>query len=90
MNEEGTAHAMDSKLSRATRKRGSASASVRQSGAILTDTGREYCGRPDKYPYELSLRLDEIEPRTMMARRPRSNGFIERFHHTLLEKVSPG
>ena len=53
---------------------------------ILSDNGREYCGRPDKHPYELFLQLEDIEHRTTKVGRPQSNGFIERFHHTLLEE----
>ncbi len=41
-------------------------------------------GRPDKHPYELFLQLAEIEHRTTKVGRPQSNGFIERFHRTLL------
>ena len=53
---------------------------------ILSDNGREYCGRPDKHPYELFLQLEEIEHRTTKVGRPQSNGFIERFHRTLLDE----
>lgn len=53
---------------------------------ILSDNGREFCGRPDKHPYELFLQLEGIEHRTTKVRRPQSNGFIERFHRTLLEE----
>ena len=53
---------------------------------ILSDNGREYCGRLDKHPYELFLQLEEIEHRTTKVGRPQSNGFIERFHRTLLEE----
>ena len=53
---------------------------------ILSDNGRECCGRPDKHPYELFLQLEEIEHRTTKVGRPQSNGFIDRFHRTLLEK----
>jgi transposase InsO family protein len=53
---------------------------------ILTDNGREYCGRPDKHPYELFLQLEEIEHRTTKVRRPQSNGFVERLHKTLLDE----
>ena len=53
---------------------------------ILSDNGREYCGRPDKHPYELFLQLEDIEHRTTKVGRPQSNGFIERFHRTLLEE----
>ena len=53
---------------------------------LLTDNGREYCGRPDQHPYELFLQLEGIEHRTTRVRRPQSNGFIERFHRTLLDE----
>jgi hypothetical protein len=38
--------------------------------AILTDNGREYCGRPDAHPYELMLQLEDIEHRRDTARHP--------------------
>jgi transposase InsO family protein len=53
---------------------------------ILSDSGREFCGRPDRHPYELFLQLEGIEHRTTRVRRPQSNGFIERFHRTLLDE----
>ena len=53
---------------------------------VLSDNGGEYCGRPDKHLYELFLQLEEIEHRTTKVGRPQSNGFIERFHRTLLEE----
>jgi transposase InsO family protein len=53
---------------------------------VLSDNGREYCGRPDRHPYELFLQLEDIEHRTTRVRRPQSNGFIERFHRTLLDE----
>ena len=45
---------------------------------VLSDNGREYCGRPDRHPYELFLQLEEIEHRTTKVRRPQSNGYVER------------
>lgn len=53
---------------------------------ILSDNGREFCGRPDKHPYELFLQLEGIEHRTTKVRRPQSNGFVERLHRTLLDE----
>ena len=53
---------------------------------ILSDNGREFCGRPDHHPYELFLQLEGIEHRTTQVRRPQSNGFIERLHRTLLDE----
>jgi transposase InsO family protein len=55
-------------------------------GAILTDNGREYCGRPDGHPYELLLGVEGIEHRTTKVRSPRTNGFVERMNRTLLEE----
>lgn len=53
---------------------------------VLSDNGREFCGRPDKHPYELFLQLEGIEHRTTQVRRPQSNGYLERFHRTLLDE----
>lgn len=53
---------------------------------ILSDNGREFCGRPDRHPYELFLQLEGIEHRTTKVRRPQSNGFVERLHKTLLDE----
>jgi transposase InsO family protein len=54
--------------------------------AILTDNGREYCGRPESHPYELFLQLEDIEHRTTKVRSPRTNGFVERMNRTLLDE----
>lgn len=54
--------------------------------AVLSDNGREFCGRPDAHPYELFLQLEEIEHRTTRVKRPQSNGFVERLHRTLLDE----
>lgn len=53
---------------------------------VLSDNGREFCGRPERHPYELFLQLEGIEHRTTQIRRPQSNGFIERLHRTLLDE----
>lgn len=53
---------------------------------ILSDNGREFCGRPDHHLYELFLQLEGIERRITKVRRPQSNGFIERLHRTLLDE----
>ena len=53
---------------------------------VLSDNGREFCGRPDRHPYELFLQLEGIAHRTTQVRRPQSNGFLERFHRTLLDE----
>ncbi len=54
--------------------------------AILTDNGREFCGRPEHHPYELFLQLEAIEHRTTKVRSPRTNGFVERMNRTLLDE----
>jgi len=56
---------------------------------LLSDNGREFCGRPDKHPCEILLQLEDIEHRTTKVHRPQSNGFIERFHRTLLDEHLP-
>jgi transposase InsO family protein len=53
---------------------------------ILSDNGREFCGRPERHPYELFLQLEGIEHRKTPIRRPQSNGIIERLHRTLLDE----
>ncbi len=54
-------------------------------GAILTDNGREFCGT-DAHPYELYLELNDIEHRRTRVRTPKTNGFVERFHGTVLDE----
>jgi transposase InsO family protein len=53
---------------------------------VLSDNGREFCGRQDNHPYELFLQMEGIEHRTTKVRRPQSNGFVERLHRTLLDE----
>jgi len=53
---------------------------------ILTDNGREYCGRQLHHPYELFLAISQIEHRRTEVRSPETNGFCERFHRTLKEE----
>lgn len=55
-------------------------------GAILTDNGREFCGRPETHPYELLVAMEDIEHRTTKVRSPRTNGFVERMNRTLLDE----
>ena len=57
-----------------------------QVDTILSDNGREFCGREDRHPYELFLQLEGIEHRKTKVRRPQSNGFVERLHRTLLDE----
>ena len=54
--------------------------------AVLSDNGREFCGREDQHPYELFLQLEGIEHKRTRVRRPQSNGIIERLHRTLLDE----
>ena len=54
--------------------------------AVLSDNGREFCGRPDQHPYELFLQLEGIAHKTTRVRRPQSNGIVERLHRTLLDE----
>jgi len=53
---------------------------------VLTDNGREFCGRPDAHPYELMLAMEDVEHRTTRIRSPRTNGFVERMNRTLLDE----
>lgn len=52
---------------------------------ILTDNGREFCGT-EAHPYELFLKLNDLEHRTTRVRRPQTNGFVERFNRTVKEE----
>lgn len=52
---------------------------------IITDNGREFCGK-DTHPFELYLELNDIEHRRTQVRRPQSNGFVERFKRTVLDE----
>ncbi len=52
---------------------------------ILTDNGREYCGK-EHHTYELYLSLNDIEHRTTKVRSPQTNGFVERFNRTVLDE----
>jgi transposase InsO family protein len=54
--------------------------------SILSDNGREFCGRPDHHPYELFLQLEGIEHKKTRVRRPQSNGIAERLNRTLLDE----
>lgn len=54
--------------------------------AVLTDNGREFCGKPETHPFELLLALENIEHRNTKVRSPRTNGFVERMNRTLLDE----
>lgn len=53
--------------------------------AMLTDNGREFCGK-DTHPYEIYLALNDIDHRKTKVRKPQTNGFVERFNRTVLEE----
>jgi Integrase core domain/Homeodomain-like domain len=53
---------------------------------LLTDNGREYCGRPLHHPFELFLAISCIEHRRTQVGSPQTNGFCERFHRTAKEE----
>lgn len=53
---------------------------------LLTDNGREYCGRELHHPFELFLAINQIAHRKTKVRSPETNGFCERFHRTLKEE----
>ena len=53
---------------------------------VLTDRGTEFCGSPDKHPYQLYLQLNEIDHTRTKVRSPQSNGICERFHQTVLNE----
>ena len=55
-------------------------------GSMLTDNGREFCGKLETHPYELMLAMEGIEHRTTKVRSPRTNGFVERMNRTLLDE----
>jgi transposase InsO family protein len=49
---------------------------------VLTDRGTEYCGVPDRHPYELSLAVENIDHTRTRTKRPQANGICERFNTT--------
>lgn len=53
---------------------------------ILTDNGREFCGRPLHHPYELYCTVQQLAHRTTKIASPESNGMVERFNRTLKEE----
>jgi len=53
---------------------------------LLTDNGREYCGRPLQHAYELFLAISQIAHRRTDIGSPETNGFCERFHRTVKEE----
>ena len=53
---------------------------------ILTDRATEYRGKPELHHYELFLALNDIEHSLTKVAKPRTNGFVERFHRTVLDE----
>lgn len=53
---------------------------------VLTDRGTEYCGAPDRHPYQLFLQLNDIEHTKTKVKSPQTNGICERFHQTILNE----
>ena len=56
---------------------------------LLTDNGREYCGRPLSHPFELYLTINQVTHRRTEIGSPETNGFCERFHRTVKEEFFP-
>src|SRR5436305_986812 len=52
---------------------------------VLTDRGTEYCGSLQHHEYQLYLAIEDIDHTRTKARSPQTNGFVERFHRTILE-----
>jgi len=46
--------------------------------AVLSDNGREFCGREDRHPYELFLQLEGIEHKRTRVNRPQSTDVIDK------------
>jgi transposase InsO family protein len=53
--------------------------------AVLTDHGRERCGRAENHPYERIFQPDPIQHHTTKVRGPRPNSFVERLKRSLLD-----
>jgi transposase InsO family protein len=53
---------------------------------IITDNGREYCGKPMIHPYQIFLEFTDITHRRTKVATPRTNGFVERFNRTVLDE----
>jgi len=53
---------------------------------ILTDRGTEYCGAPDRHPYELYLAVENIDHTRTKTKHPQTNGICERFNKTVLNE----
>ena len=52
---------------------------------ILTDRGKEYCGKAD-HDYQLFMAINDIDHTKTKAKSPQTNGICERFHRTILNE----
>ena len=52
---------------------------------VLTDRGTEFCGAPEKHPYELYLELNDIGHTKTKAKNPQTKAISERVHKTILK-----
>ena len=53
---------------------------------ILTDNGKEYCGRQESHHYQYLLYLNDIEHSRTKARYHQANGAVENLHQTIQNK----
>jgi transposase InsO family protein len=53
---------------------------------VITDRGTEFCGSPDKHPYQLYLQVNDIEHTKTKVKSPQTNGICERYHQTILNE----
>ena len=53
---------------------------------VLSDNGSAFCGRPDSHLHGIFLQLEDIRHTATRVGRPQSNGFVERFHRTVLDE----
>jgi transposase InsO family protein len=54
-------------------------------GAVLTDNGSEFCGT-EEHPFEATLFTLGVGHRRTKVKHPQTNGFVERFHRTILDE----
>ena len=52
---------------------------------VLTDNGTEFCGTSE-HDFEAVLFLNDIRHRRTQVKHPQTNGFVERFHRTILDE----